>query len=569
MSTASTSAPIVKDFSSVTPSISTSDVKLPDSSPSSASTTQSSPANEKSKKTRIPPNPRTPPKLTSLGQKSSYFRLNTQPTPKSPRQFREANQPKDELEDRLRKLPSSSQSTSESTTESTLSTSKPVASPFTASETQLGPLMPSSVPVLKIFKAQVSSELLRKLENEHIDHVLVDLLIDDLCAQAIALDQQHAIGRTDSAFYVDHLPEVLQIFAKDSNQATISSSKLLQKVFAEEFRENTGWATAKIFYANAMFTMKSQTEYAIGENDASVMAAEREKLKGLTEVITKFIFGHPITLKNSPLPRRLIDTLIYADQRFHEYLLTGKSTRSWTIDQINDARRSLIKLLTVTRLLMPMMTALAEKKPSQQEIWCLGLTMQMMLKSALQLSKEIFVESFAKSSSSLQKLAKEKEKYERIQVRTKALQTKTKKSGRHIRSRSADTQPVDIDWLARRDELQKKRAQAKRDVAIAATRKVLSELEGDDDEYAKVIDETSKAVKENEDIKKAESDLNTFSLEDMEQIQKFLDERDEQEIISLLPDGPVTPERAEALPISTADPVQIIRSEKSGSSEKN
>ncbi len=569
MSTASTSASIVKDSSSVTPSISTSDVKLPESSPGSASTNQSGPANEKSKKTRIPPNPRTPPKLTSLGQKSSSFRLNTQPTPKSPRQFREANQSKDEVEDKIRKLPSSSQSTSESTPESTSSTSKLLTSPSTVSEMQLDPLMSSSVPVLKIFKAHISSELLRKLESEHIDHILVDLLTNDICAQSIALDQRHAIGRTDTAFYVDHLPQVLQIFAKDSNQATISSSKLMQRVFAGEFRENTGWAAAKIFYANAMFKMKSQAGYAIGENDASVMDAEREKLKGLTEVIAKSIFGHPISLKNSPLPRRLIDALIYADQRFHEYLLTGKSTKSWTIEQINDARRSLIKLLTVTRLLMPMMTALAEKKPSQQEIWCLGLSMQMLLKSASKLSQEIFVESFAKSSSSLQKLAKEKEKYERIQARTKALQTKTKKSGRHVRSRSADTQPVDIDWLARRDELQKKRAQEKRDVAIAETRKVLSELEGDDDEYAKIIDETSKAVKENEDIKKAESDLNTFSLEDLEQIQKFLDERDEQEIISLLPDGPVAPERAQALPISTADPIQIITSEKSGLSEKN
>ena len=565
MSTASSSGLIVKDSSSLTPSISTSNTHPSESASLNASTTKSSPEHEKSKKTRIPPSPRTPPKLTSLGQKSSSFRMNTQPTPKSPRQFKEANQSKNDLEEKVRKLPSSSQSTSESTS----STSKPVTSFSTVSETQLGPLMSSSVPVLKIFKAQISSELLRKLESEHIDHVLVDLLTNDVCAQPIALDQRHAIGRTDAAFYVDRLPEVLQVFAKDSNQATISSSKLIQKVFAEEFRENTGWAEAKIFYANAMFKMKSQAGYAIGENDASVMDAEREKLKGLTEVIAKSIFGHPINLKNSALPRRLIDTLIYADQRFHDYLLTGKSTRSWTIEQINDARRSLIKLLTVTRLLMPMMSALAEKKPSQQEIWCLGLTMQVLLKSASQLSKEIFAESFAKSSSSLQKLATDKEKQERIQARTKALQTKTKKSGRHIRSRSADTQPVDIDWLARRDELQKKRAQEKKDVAIARTHKVLSELEGDTDAYAKVIDETSKAVKENEDIKKAESDLNTFSLEDLEQIQKFLDERDEQEIISLLPDGPVAPERARALPISTADPIQIITSEKSGLSEKN
>jgi hypothetical protein len=552
MSTASTSGTTFKDSISPTPATATSETESSTSTSSYVKSTGSSPENEKSKKTRIPPNPRILPKLTSPGHKSSSFRLNAQPTPKSPRQFKETGS-----------------SSSISTIGAIAKKNQPLASSLNSAETQTDITMFSSVPTLKIVKAQISSELLKKLEREHIDHVIADFLVDDICKSHIPLDQRHAVGRTDTAFYVDHLPEVLQPYAKGMNQTTISSSRLMQRVFAGEFRENMGWASAKIFYANAMFKEKSQAVSEIGENDPSIKDAEREKIKGLAEVIAKSIFGHPVTLKNSPLPGRLIDVLIYADQRFHEKLLTEKATKDWTIEQISDVRHSLIKLLSVTRLVMPMVSGLAEKNPSQNEIWCLGLTMQILLKSASELSKEIIIQSFANSSSSLQKLSKDKEKFERIQQRTKALTVQTKKTARHIRSRSADTQPIDIDWLARRNEVQKKRAQEKKEAAIVMTNKVLSEVNLDDDVYAKAIAEGSRALTETEEVRKAESDIRDFSLEDLQQIKKMLDDRDEQEIIELLPEGELIPERAQPLPNSTADLIPEINSKTTDSPEKN
>ena len=517
---------------------------LKPNSDTAMSPSSSSQSDDNSKKTSVRPNLRTPPKLTSLSPKSSSFRINTQPTPKSPRQFKEQPPEKNKLDIKTDFLPSSSRQTANST-----------------KEKKNAPL-PASVPVLKIVRTQVPTSLLKKLETEHIDHLLMGLLIDDLDAQSILAHQLHTLGRTDSAFYIDHLPEVLKPFAKGTNQASISSSKLMQKVFAEEFRANTGWAEAKIFYANAMFKEKFQGDSPVGENDPSVKEVEREKLKGLAAVIAKSIFGHPATIKNSPLPRRLIEALIYADQRFHEHLLTGKSTKAWTTEQIRDARTSAVKLFLITRLLMPMTTGLAEKKPSQKEIWFLGLAMQTFLKSALDLSKEILIESFATSSSSLQKLAKDKEKYERIQSRTKALKSNAKKSSGHVRSRSADTQLVDIDWLTRRDEVRTKRAQEKANVAIETTRKVLSEVDLDDKVYEQAIEEGGRALREAEDVRKAEADIMDFDLEDIAKIQKMLDDRDGEEMLNLSPEGEITPERAQPLPTSTADFVPYVSSEK-------
>lgn len=404
--------------------------------------------------------------------------------------------------------------------------------------------MPSSVPVLKILKVNIPSELLKQLEAEHTDHTLINLLIDDVCKHSLRLDSRHALGRTDSAFYINKLPEVIKPFTKDMNQSTIPSSKLLQAVFSERFRKNTGWATAKIIYANSIWEEKSSKELDIGENDPATTTAERERLKEIAKTVATTIFGHPPAIKNSPLPADLINALIYADQYFHEKLLTNEKTQHWSTEEIRDARRSMIKLLTVTRLLMPMITGLAEKKPDQKEIWLLGIILQTLLRSAEVFSKEIFVASFAKSSASLQKLAMEKEKIERVHARTKIFKTKT--TIRHARSRSADTTPIDINSLLNPDDVRKKRA-------LEKTKKMVAEIAVDDDAYASVITEGHKRLQETEELRKAEADIKDFSVEDLEQIQEMLAARLEDELISLPPEGEIVPEKAEPLPISTAD----------------
>ena len=430
------------------------------------------------------------------------------------------------------------------------SESKPL--PNTTEKIGEGAPVESSVPMLKIFKKHIPSDVLKNLEEEHVHHTLFNLLVDEICSSPLLLDQRHAIGRTDVAFYLQSLPEQLKPFAKGLNQQTTSSSKLLQAVFSSEFRSNTGWTVAKILYANAIINEEKKSDIALGENDSATKEAARLRLKALASGMSQSIFGDPISIKNSPLPKRLIDDLIYADQKFHEKLLNDKTKQDWSTQQIRDARCSLFKLLCVTRLLMPMVANLARRNPSQLEVWCLGLILQTFLKSASVLSNEILVTSFVRSNMSLQKRANEKEKHERIQGRTKNF--KTRKPTHHVRSRSADTTPIDLSTLMSPEEVKKKRA-------LEKTQKTVSELFVDDEDFANVIKQSGTALEETEQIRKAESDLKDFSPEQIAQLEQILAEREVQEMIDLLPEGDLTLERAQPLPDSTTDLVEPIYTE--------
>jgi hypothetical protein len=501
-----------------------------------------------SKKPNVASSQSIPKKLPSIRQKSDSFQMPAQYIPKSPRQLKEQPGQSEACRTEKTGLPSSARSHSGATAIK-LEFGSTSATP---TQQQTDGVIPSSIPVVKILKAKISSELLKQLEAEHIDHTLINLLIDDVCKQSLSLDSRHALGRTDSAFYINNLPEVLKPFTKDIKQSTISSSKLLQAVFSERFRTNTGWVTAKIIYANSIFQEKSSPKVEFGKVDPSTESAEREKLKGIAEILAKSIFGHPASIKKSPLPSSVIDALIYADQCIHEKLLTNEKTQTWSTEQIRDARQSIIKLLTVTRLLMPMVTALAEKNPDQKEVWLLGLILQTFIRSASQLSKEIFVESFAKSSDSLRKLAQEKEKIERIHARTKTF--KTKKPAHHTRSRSADTTIIDINSLSSPADIRKKRA-------LEKTQKMVNEIVVDDDTYERVITEGKKRLQETEELRKAEADIKDFSVEDLEQIQQMLAARLEDELMSLLPEGEIVPDKPEPLPTSTTDIAPTIYSD--------
>jgi len=323
--------------SSKSPSTSTSSTSTSSTSTSSSHTeaSRSSPTEKGSKKTRIPANPRTPPKLTSLSPKSSSFRIPAQAAPKSPRQLKEQKE-----------IPSSATSSSASSEITSFSQ----------------PEMPvSSLRLIsRIVRKEIPLEIIKNLNKECIQHKVINFLIDDICAGSFSLDNRQSIGRIDSAFYKEKLPDELQTYTKGLNQSTISSSRLLSNIFSEEFTVNEGWLSAKNLYVNFIFREKSREGISIGENDADIKDAERDRLKIFADLITKTIFGSPVKIKNSPLPKALVKSLIYADQRFHEKLLNHKSTQNWTIEQIRDARVSLLKLFCVTRLLMPMLTALAD-----------------------------------------------------------------------------------------------------------------------------------------------------------------------------------------------------------------
>lgn len=546
-----------KSASTNTPSTSSTSTN---STSISSNHTEASPpgsAEKGSKKTKIPASPRTPPKLTSLSPKSSSFRLPAQPIPRSPRAIKESKElsPRDKKSsDYSKYISDSSQSTKQviSTTHFANSSSETLSASHP--EIVVSPIRLVS----RVVKKEIPTQLLENLGNEYAHHTLINLMIDDICAGSLSLDNRHAIGRGDSAFYIEKLPSVLQAYIKDQNQKTISCSQLLINIFSSAFHANEGWSVAKILYANLMFQEKNKIQIPIGENIHLVEDAERKKLKNFAEVIAKTIFGKPASIKNSPLPKILIDDLVYADQYFHEKLLNHKSTKNWSIEQMRDARYSLLKLLSVTRLLMPMFTRLAGKQPSQQEIWCLGLILQNLLGSAFELAKEILPISFSSSNLDLQKRVQEKEKNERIQSRTKTF--KTKQPSRHVRSRSADTTPIDLKLLLSPQEARKKRA-------IEKTSKAIASFVLDDDAFDNVLKEGRRALEEGDQIRKAQQDLKEFNLDDIKQIEQMLADRDEQELINLIPDGDFIPERAQPLPESTADLAPQIYSEANPSSD--
>ena len=97
--------------------------------------------------------------------------------------------------------------------------------------------------------------------------------------------------------------------------------------------------------------------------------------------------------------------------------------------------------------------------------------------------------------------------------------------------------------------------------AIEKTQKTVSELSIDDEDFANVIKQSGTALEEMEQIRKAESDLKDFSLEEIAQLEQILVERAVQEMIDLLPEGDLPIERAEPLPESTADLVGLIYTE--------
>jgi len=129
--------------SSKSPSTSTSSTSTSSTSTSSSHTeaSRSSPTEKGSKKTRIPANPRTPPKLTSLSPKSSSFRIPEQAAPRSPRQLKEQKE--------IPSSPPSSSASSEITS-------------FSQPETPASSLRLIS----RIVKKEIPSEIIKNLNKE-------------------------------------------------------------------------------------------------------------------------------------------------------------------------------------------------------------------------------------------------------------------------------------------------------------------------------------------------------------------------------------------------------------------
>lgn len=548
--------------STTAPSVTTSSREpVPDSSPEKnnlkekekASSSASSPVSEPGgkKKTTPPPNPRAS-GIPKIQQRSSSFRMTPQPAPKSPRAKKLVSSP---TSPRAEKPVHENSSTATSTgtglegyeSSSQRSGKRQLKEIQNAqpAPTRADPAEASSLPVLKIVKLQIPKGRLAMLERDHIDQQLARLLVDDLYEDRYVPAHLHTVGRADSAFYIDKLPEVLKPFAIGMDQATVPSAKLMRKPFAEEFRRNTAWATAKTLYANFIFSESAQAiSLASDAQSPEMQTAKMEKYKAHAEVMARTLLGYPPSLKHSPLPGRVLDFLVRCDQLFHEKLIKGKHTQAYTTAQMRDARLALLKQLLVTRMLQPMLVQLAGRFPTDNEVRFLGSIMQSLLSSVPVLANELFVKSFAQWPEPLQKLATEKLRREKIEERKKTM--KSKPSVRHHRARSADTTPVDIRSLPTREEALRKRAQ--QNVLASA-----SQLEQETSRFDQAISDARKTVDDKVEFEQGLASVKELKPEELDQLLKMIQERDDDDLAEMVASGTPVPGRARPLSFDSSE----------------
>ena len=417
-------------------------------------------------------------------------------------------------------------------------------------------------------QVEVPTRLLEKSARNYVPNLLADLVVDDILAGEMLADQLHKVGRTDSAFYREKLPPELKPLAKSSIHPTISSSKLIQAMFAEDFKNNAGWLAARALYDVSSESMQAQVQakttgdIEVGTIDPDLKEAIRETLKGRADVIVRNLLGHPARLKNSPLPERLTDFLVHCDQRFHRQLMQGERTRNFTSSQMRDARIALQKQLLVTYLLQPMLSGLAKARPSQTEIWFLSLLMSSLLKALPSLHDEVFVQSFATSPKRFQEAVKDKheteERLERIEKqrkRTEQRKATFKTRPGHVRSRSADTPLIDTRSLPTREQMLQMRAKKKSEALADEFSEKVSEFEN-------VLKDAEKQVEETEQIRKAQANLQDFNADDLQLVLDILNNRDDDvEILSALHFMP-NPSPGRAVPLDDSD--DIDSSEETG-----
>ncbi len=362
------------------------------------------------------------------------------------------------------------------------------------------------------------TRLLEKSAREYVPNMLADQIVDEVLKDELLPDQLHKVGRHVRDFHRDQLPSELQQLV---TTPTISSSKLVQALFAEELRTNIGWCSARTLYANTMFEIVRGGEtIAVGANDPVQKQALREKLTGNAEVIVRVLLGHPARVKDFPLPQSLISFLVHTDKRLHMALMQNEKTRNFTTTQMRDARMALQKQLLVTYLLQPMLSNLAPSKPQQQEIWFLGLLLSNMLKALPSLSNEVLGLSYADSPKQFQEAVTRKDTAERLQniKETRKANLKSNRSG-HQRSRSADTRPIDPRSLPKREDMMNYRAKKR-------TESLLQKIEQETSHFEEVLADTKRNVEEHEVIRKAQADLRDFNLDELDEVLSILGERD-------------------------------------------
>lgn len=406
-----------------------------------------------------------------------------------------------------------------------------------------------SEPSLLIIRKSIPLAQLKKMEQEHRMHKLADLLVNDLMSEQLSVASLSTLGHTDAAFYIEHLPEEFKPLASGLLHPTISSGKLMQRYFADDFSNNVGWNGATSMYANFMQREAAKSSSSrsshMGDIDNDTQEAEMERIWSAAMVIVRSLLGYPPTVDSSPLPGKLISLLIACDQRLHAKLISIDKPAAFSTDQIRTARLAALTHLLVNRLLHPMLLSLASKNPSQSEMWFQVILKRGLVSRVKQLAEALFSKSFATSPLALQQQATEKATREKIDARIRQLQTKS--STRHVRTRSADTTPISPRTLRTIEE-----ARSLRKVQKAG--ELATELESQD---WSALDEANREVDENLAISQANVALQQFDAADLDELASLLamERSDSEDIASIQPRRAQPLDDSEELSATTATSV--------------
>ncbi len=375
---------------------------------------------------------------------------------------------------------------------------------------------------------QVPSSLLKKNEIDYVPNMLGDMIVDEICKGELLPDQLHKIGRMPTAYRRDRLPRELQALAKDFPNPAVSSTKLLQALFADDFKKNDGWCrTRKICELIISDVARQGKSIELGQNDPGIAMDEKKRLASHARNIVTNIFHEPGPFNKSALPERLLNFLIYCDQHFHERLMHDSKTRHFTTVQMRDARNALQKQLLVTYLLQPMLTNLVSAVPSQSEIWFLSQLLKSMLDAVPPIFTQIFDKSYANSPKQFQQAVSEKHKQEKLhQIRAERTASFRKKPEGHQRSRSADVKLVNPESLPTREQMQTYRAAKKSEV-------LAKELEKNARKLDRVLAEVEKNVKENEAFTEALGELQNFDKDELATVLSIQEDRDVRDAVSV------------------------------------
>ncbi len=396
-----------------------------------------------------------------------------------------------------------------------------------------------SEPSLQIIRKSIPLGQLKKMEQEHRMHKLADLIVDDLVNGQLTAAGLSTLGRVDSAFYIDHLPEDFKPLAKGLMTPTISSGKLMQGYFAADFSHNVGWNGATSLYMNFMqreaakISSASSHEADNHDNvdaDDDTRQAERQRIQGAAEVIVRSLLGYPPTVESSPLPGKLISLLIACDQRLHAKMLATTTPASFSTEQIRTGRLAALAHLLITRLLQPMLFSMTPQPPSQtapsQAVMSFQiLVLKGMMSGVKQLAEGLLNKSFATSPLALQQQATEKATREKIDARIRRLQSKP--STRHMRTRSADTTPISPRTLRTMEEARMMR-KAQQAGELATT------LESQD---WSALEEARRQVDEKLASTQSQADLLQMPLHEVDELVRLLTGKgdDNQPILAIQP----------------------------------